>query len=102
MFKVKFKQKTALYITVIMNEKYVSNYLKGFLEVPPRPYLVQMWLIGPSLNKKVDHNIGKNVILNKCYFTQGITFMKSVFYHVIVRHLENRKSDIMVKLTSFG
>ena len=63
MFKAKIRQKTALCITVIMNEKCVSsNYLKGLLEVPPKPYFVQIWLIGPSLDKKVNHNIGKNAI----------------------------------------
>ena len=60
MFKVKIKQKTALYITIIMNENCVSNYLKGLLEVPSIPYLVEIWLIGPSLDKKVKHNVGKN------------------------------------------
>ena len=62
MLKDKIRQKTALYITAIMNEKCVSNYLKGLLEMPPKPYFVQIWLIGPSLDKKVNHNIGKNAI----------------------------------------
>ena len=92
MFKAKIRQKAALYITVIMNEKCISNYLKGLLEMPPKPYFVQIWLIGPSLDKKVNHNIGKMQFKKKYHFTQGITFIESVFCYVIVSHLKNRKS----------